>query len=94
MPLLGGLVWGSIVAAEQAPAVAGLLPFERPAGAPVISRFEGDEAWQKRALRGIDEPRRGLQFLSDQGAWYTPFTQPNMPGRYDIRQLHRPAGKD
>jgi len=63
-----------------------LRPDQRPAGAPVIERFEPDAAWQ--ALKGIAEPQTGVGFLKDQGAWYTPFNRPNMPGRYDIRHLH------
>lgn len=69
--------------------VAGLRPFERPAGAPVIVNFEQSEAWKAKALRGIGEPQTGVGFLKDQGAWYTPFTRPNLPGRYDIRGLHK-----
>ncbi len=70
-------------------AVAGLRPFERPAGAPLIASFDQNEAWKAKALRGIGEPQTGVGFLKDQGAWYTPFTRANMPGRYDIRGLHK-----
>jgi hypothetical protein len=94
VPLLGLLAWGGHAVADAAPAVAGLTPFERPAGAPVISSFAPSEAWKQRAVRGIDEPQNGLKFLNDQGAWYSPFLQPNLPGRYDIRQMHRSAVKD
>lgn len=81
---------GFRLAAAQADAgpVAGLRPFERPSGAPIITVFEPSEAWKAQARRGIPEAQPGLDFLKDQGAWYTPFTQPNMPGRYDIRRLH------
>ena len=75
-------------AVAQTAEVAGLRPDQRPAGAPVIERFEQDAAWQAQALKGIAEPQTGVGFLKDQGAWYTPFNRPNMPGRYDIRHLH------
>ena len=29
-----------------------------------------------------------VKFLADQGAWYTPFTHPGMPGYYDLRGMH------
>lgn len=73
--------------------VAGLRPFERPAGAPVIVSFEQSEAWKAKALRGVGEPQSGVGFLKDQGAWYTPFNRANMPGRYDIRGLHKTENK-
>jgi hypothetical protein len=42
----------------------------------------------------IREPQTGLGFMKDQGAWYTPFNQPNLAGRYDIRGLHAGQNKD
>ncbi len=78
------------VSAESA-YIAGLQPSVRPENAPVIARFEPGAAWRSQALRGIREPRVGLGFLADQGAWYTPFNRPNLPGHYDIRGLHEAA---
>ena len=74
--------------------MAGLLPFERPRGAPVLLVFMPGDLWKQHALRGIKPPQNGVKFLEDQGAWYTPFIKPNLLGRYDIRQLHGSAGKD
>ncbi len=69
--------------------VAGLIPNQRPAGAPVIREFAPGAEWRSRALRGVSEPiPDNLDFLDNQGAWYTPFTQPGMPGYYDLRKLH------
>ena len=79
--------------AEALP-VAGLNPAQRPVGAPIVARFEQSAAWRAAALRGIQEPQTGLGFLKDQGAWYTPFNQPNLAGRYDIRGLHAGQKKD
>lgn len=76
------------VAFAQTAEVAGLRPYQRPAGAPVIERFEATDAWKAKATKGIGEPQTGIGFLKDQGAWYTPFDRPNLPGRYDIRRLH------
>ena len=76
-------------------AVAGLMPDVRPPGASVIVSVERTANWQAQALKGISAPQTGLEFLRDQGAWYTPFNQPNMSGRYDIRGLYTgAAGKD
>jgi hypothetical protein len=76
-------------AAAAAP-VAGLVPYQRPADAPVIKEFARSDAWRTRALRGVSQPRPEsvLRFLDNQGAWYTPFNHAGMPGYYDLRQLH------
>ena len=69
--------------------VAGLVPYERPAGAPVIRKFERTEAWRAGALRGISTPvPASLSFLDNQEAWYTPFNRRGMPDYYDLRKLH------
>jgi len=77
-------------AAGAAYPVAGLAPYERPAGAPVIKAFERSETWRAQALRGVSQPppESVLRFLDSQGAWYTPFTHAGMPGYYDLRGLH------
>ncbi len=71
--------------------VAGLQPDRRPEKAPTVKVFEATPQWRKQALRGIGAPATGMGFLEDQGAWYTPFLQPGMPGPYDLRGLH-PGG--
>lgn len=92
--LLALLVAGAAIA-EMAEPVAGLMPDRRPPGAPVIASFDQSPDWQQQALRGIAPPQSGLEFLKDQGAWYTPFNQPNSTARYDIRGLHADgAGKE
>jgi len=83
-----GLFFQSTVSWAEAVHVAGLTPDQRPAGAPVLVVFEPGAAWRAQALHGIAEPQAGVGFLKDQGAWYTPFNRPNMPGRYDIRGLY------
>lgn len=72
--------------------IAGLAPYQRPAGSPAIREFANAEAWRARAMRGVvDPPPAGLGFLKSQGAWYTPFGEPGMPGYYDLRGFHRRA---
>ena len=72
--------------------VAGLAPFERPEGAPVVTQFQPSPEWRAKALHGVSAPiPPTLKFLDDQGPWYSPFTQPGMPGRYDIRGWHAKA---
>ncbi len=71
--------------------IAGLAPYQRPEGAPVIQQSEQSPAWSERALRGVTQPvPASFKWLQDQGAWYTPFISPGMPGYYDLRQWHTP----
>lgn len=69
--------------------VAGLAPQQRPAAAPTLRDFNPGPSWRARALSGVSQPvPASLSFLDDQGAWYTPFTQPGMTGYYDLRGWH------
>ncbi|NIO43855.1 MAG: hypothetical protein GTO41_29130 [Burkholderiales bacterium] len=71
--------------------IAGLTPWERPAGAPVITQVDHGSAWFRRALTGISRPYpSSLRFLDDQGNWHTPFNNPGATGRYDIRGWYQP----
>ena len=95
---LGLLVPGSGARAEPMAAggagfIAGLQPDRRPAGAPVIKQVRPLATGDARALTGLVEPRGNLSFLADQGVWYTPFTRPNLKGRYDLRGFHAAAGE-
>lgn len=72
------------------PFVVGLAPWQRPGGAPVVRRFTATADWRRQALTGISDPLpASISFLDHQGAWYTPFNQPGMPGPYDLRQWHQ-----
>lgn len=83
-------VWTSVACAGQ---VAGLEPYQRPVGAPVVTSTTPDA----NALHGVIKPVPDSieKFMKDQGNWHTPFTQPGMPGPYDIRGWHSkpPSGK-
>ena len=69
--------------------VAGVLPNQRPAGAPVITRMAKDGAWYTHALTGVVPPYpASLRFLEDQGAWFNPFLHPGATGPYDIRNWY------
>jgi hypothetical protein len=70
--------------------VAGLAPYQRPADAPAIKQFAPGESWRAAALRGVEPPpaESVLRMLDSQGAWFTPFIRPGMPGPYDLRRLH------
>jgi hypothetical protein len=67
--------------------IAGLTPSQRPAGAPVITKFAPPANWDERMFHGISRPLpASLAWTKDQGAWYTPFNRPGMtPSPYDIR---------
>ncbi len=81
---------GTVLAVEAvSPAfVAGTAPERRRTDVPTIKIAPPLD--EQRALRGVDRPYpASLDMLRDQGAWYTPFTQPGMTGPYDIRGHHR-----
>jgi len=91
--LAAASIFGTPIPAGAADAsaafVAGLAPHRRPEAAPVIREFAAGADWKARALTGVAEPiPPSLGFLGRQGAWYTPFDRPGMPGRYDLRQWH------
>lgn len=72
------------------PFIAGVEPYQRPAGAPTITTVHHDRDWYMRALHGIAPPYPAdFRFLEDQGNWYTPFDHPGATGRYDIRNWYR-----
>ena len=93
---LAMLVWLSAapVAAQEAaqagaPDIVGIESSQRPENAPVITTFSKDGQWYLDSLHGVSEPYPySLRFLEDQGAWFTPFNKPGMPGPYDIRGWH------
>lgn len=92
------LAMASIVNSPAAAAdefVAGTTPDRRPQNAPRITTLEHTPAMRAQSLRGISKPiPPSLRFVDDQGGWYTPFTRPNMPGRYDIRNLHKSTARN
>ncbi|MES9827619.1 MAG: hypothetical protein ABW201_05095 [Candidatus Thiodiazotropha sp.] len=70
--------------------IAGVEPSKRPVDAPVVEWVKHDRAWYQSALSGVRQPYpKSLYFLDNQGHWYTPFNQPGMKGRYDIRKWHQ-----
>ncbi len=80
----------SSIASDGFP-IAGLTPWQRPAGAPVIEWVEQrDQAWFENALTGVSRPiPPSLFFLENQGNWYTPFTRKGMLPPYDLRGWHK-----
>jgi len=83
----------NVNAADYVPPVAGVNPDQRPAGAPVISEFRMERAWYDKAITGLQAPfPASFSFLDYQGNWYTPFNQPGMVDRYDIRGWHTKGG--
>jgi hypothetical protein len=81
-------------AETTSPAVAGLTPIARPAGAPVIKAVVRTPEQTARMTSGVEGPLpKGIEFLKDQGAWYTPFVVPGMVSYYDLRGWHRTEGK-
>lgn len=79
-------------AAAEAPPypIAGLKPQQRPAGAPVMTQAP---ALPPLALTGVTSPVPASieRWSKNQGAWYSPFLHPGMPGPYDLRGWHQPA---
>ena len=74
--------------ADAAP-IGGLTPYERPAGLPVIKSPVRTPEQAARVTSGVARPLPpGIEWLKDQGAWYTPFDKPGMVGYYDLRSWH------
>lgn len=70
--------------------IAGVKPDARPEGAPVIQQAQHDQKWFELAMTGVEKPYgKGLNFIKNQGSWYTPFAVPGMSGPYDIRGWHK-----
>jgi hypothetical protein len=92
-PVIGGLLLVVALSFPRATSaqsvIGGASPDRRPDGVPTIGSFELGKAERARALRGITKPYpASLEFLANQGAWYTPFSHPGATGPYDIRGLH------
>jgi len=78
-----------IAASLNASFIAGENPSQRP-NVPKIEKVQKDMNWYKNALKGISDPIPVdiLKMTYSQGNWHTPFTQPNLLDKYDIRGLH------
>lgn len=75
-------------AEPEAVAIAGVRPYERPAGAPAMRASDRDRS-DERQFRGVVAPYPAtLRFVANHGGWFTPFTEPGMTGRYDLRGYH------
>lgn len=80
---------GQALASERFP-IAGIAPYQRPAGAPVIREFIRPKNWEQRFMRGISQPYpASLRWRDDQGAWFTPFDRPGATPPYDLRGWHQ-----
>ena len=89
--LIALIVQCGTIAVHAAPSsaypVAGLTPYQRPANAPVLTASPLVDV--RQALRGVSSPiPDSLNFLKDQGGWFTPFTHQGMTGPYDLRGWH------
>ena len=88
------MLWGLPAPAAEPYPIAGLAPHERPKGAPVIRAFDAAPDWRRQALTGVAEPHpAGLDFLNNQGAWYTPFMCFGMTSPYDPRGWYVKGGR-
>lgn len=78
------------LSAENYP-IAGMTPWQRPEGAPVIEWVQPhNREWYQKGLTGITSPYpSSLYFMDNQGNWYTPFINTGMLAPYDIRGWHQ-----
>lgn len=75
-------------AEPESTTIAGVRPYERPAGAPALRASDRDRS-EQRQFRGVATPYpASLRFVANHGGWFTPFTEPGMTGRYDLRGYH------
>lgn len=90
MFFLGCFLLGLSVLGDAYP-IAGLLPDQRPEGAPVIKEMIHQDQLRRYLVHGIENPiPESIQkWMKDQGGWFTPFSHPGMLGRYDLRGWHK-----
>lgn len=83
---------GASIAGEYP--IAGVTPDRRPETAPKTAEFVRSSDWERRFFFGVAEPRpESLAWSAHQGGWYTPFDRPGAAGPYDLRNWHKPKGK-
>ena len=98
-PTLAGMILVGVVLVPAASAadqpantvfVAGLAPYERPVGFPVLRVPPANAVRSAEATHGIvgEVPKSITNFLKDQGAWYTPFSRPGAKSPYDLRSWY------
>lgn len=98
-PTLTGMILWAVVLTPSASAadlpastvfVAGLAPYERPVGFPVLRVPPANAVRSAEATHGIvgEVPKSITDFLKDQGAWYTPFSRPGAKSPYDLRSWY------
>jgi len=75
------------------PFISGIDPAHRPKNAPNVKLGEDTPVDRARELTGVTPPiPPSLDFLNNQGNWYTPFSRPGATGPYDIRGWHDRVG--
>jgi len=85
------VVWASGVVAEVAEPdyVAGLHPYQRPAGAPQVTEAYRTPEQLERALYGVERPIPGnVEAIAATGNWWVSLRQPGMTHPYDLRNWH------
>ncbi len=81
---------GAVSVAHAKYPIAGVKPYARPDGAPMIQMSGHHQGWFERAMTGVEKPYpQSLGFIKNQGNWYTPFVIPGMQRPYDIRGWHK-----
>jgi len=88
--LLYGLCGVGIAGTVQTQSTAGVKPHTGPESAPIFNNTEHDQKWLDQAMTGVEKPYpKSLNFMRNQGNWYTPFAAPGMRAPYDIRGWHK-----
>lgn len=83
-----GLLVSAQIQAESAP-IAGLHPYERPAGAPVQTERPVTRVQLGHWMHGISEPYPGnVTTIAASGHWWLPLRGPGMTPPYDLRAWH------
>lgn len=86
-----GLLGACVAVASAAPGyIAGLVPDQRPAGAPVKADSPRTPEQMARYLRGVEgAPPGNVSQIVGTGDWWVPMRQPGMTAPYDLRGWHR-----
>lgn len=92
LPIAAAAQQAAPLAQAAAVFVAGLHPYQRPEGAPIVKEEPLPEDKLKTYLHGVSTPVPGnVELITATGNWFVPMRYHGMTGLYDIRGWHDDA---